>query len=137
MSRFPEDHGTWTVSREAVVDLRLAAGLGPVVLQAKLISFLCPGRQRMRVDVALDEALAARWCFRGDRSQESIERIELPASSGAAIRPLRLRFVIHDPLSPAAAGVDSTAVAIGISLAEISLQPRQEHRELAAEPGAL
>jgi hypothetical protein len=113
----PEAHGIWTVGSEATVTLPVPEGPpGPGAVLVRLVPFLSPRRRRLRVDLVVNGERCARWIFEG----EGWEPRELWVPIGPGVMPrqgtVEFRFVIGQPLSPEAAGLEAGTRPLGISL---------------------
>ena len=65
---FPEEHGTWTMGREAVIRLQVDGGATsatPLVLAFRLAPQLSPMRPHLQVDVVVNHRQLVRWSFVG------------------------------------------------------------------------
>jgi hypothetical protein len=119
---FPEEHGTWTRSREAAVRMALSEPFPTqLALEFVLVPFLAPGRRRLTVDVVVQRHLVARWSFIGASWQPEERRVEVPAPVLSGADHLDLRLVIHRPATPESLGVDTGNRPLGLSLHSLRL----------------
>ena len=121
---FPEPHGTWTLSREAAIRMKLAgAGMDGLAVHCTVVPFLAPGRGRLGVTVVANGTPVAAWGFVGEGWRSEVRRIDLDADALGPDGRLELRFVIDRPLSPDATGHESTRRTIGLSLHTLLIEP--------------
>lgn len=111
----PDDHGTWSRGREAV----LAFGLetrhtSPLHLRFTVVPYLAPTRPHLEVDVYERADRVARWGFSAVGPVEEGRDVTLPADP--ARDTLALRFVVRSPISPQTARVDADPRPLGIAL---------------------
>jgi hypothetical protein len=111
----PDEHGTWSRGREAVLVLPLAArDDGPFMVTIDLVPFLTPTRPHMEVRVA-----GQRWGFSGTTLADTRRVVRVPAQPGRARIALRLQ--IRHPLSPLAARYDADPRPLGVALLGLAL----------------
>ena len=83
---FPEEHGTWTMGREAVLRLKVAGSTpreSPLALVFAVAPLLSSMRPHLQVDVVVNHRKLARWRFEGQSGSP-----ERPRGRGRA-RPAR------------------------------------------------
>jgi hypothetical protein len=110
----PDEHGTWSRGREAVLVLPLAEhdeASPPYTVTIDLVPFLTPTRPHMEVEVG-----DTRWGFSGTALVDTRRTLELRARDRIA-----LRFRIRHPLSPLTARYDGDPRPLGIALLGLRL----------------
>jgi hypothetical protein len=112
----PDEHGTWSRGREAVLVLPLAEPDDePLTVTLDLVPFLTPTRPHLEVGVSG----GPRWGFSGTLLADERRVLRVPA------RPRReriaLRFSIRHPLSPLTARYDGDPRPLGIALRGLRL----------------
>ena len=108
----PDEHGTWSRGREAVLVLPLAEPDGePYTVTLDLVPFLTPTRPHMEVEVA-----GRVWGFSGTTLADARRAMQVAAATRIA-----LRFKIRHPISPIAARYDGDPRPLGIALRGLSL----------------
>lgn len=116
----PDEHGTWSRGREAVLVLPLHAREdGPLTVTVDLVPFLTPTRPHLEVGVSVDGGVRQRWGFSGTVLADTRRVIEVPAAPGR--ERIALRFAVRHPLSPLAARYDGDPRPLGIALLGLSL----------------
>ena len=108
----PDEHGTWSRGREAVLVLPLAEPDGePYTVTLDLVPFLTPTQPHMEVEVA-----GSVWGFSGTTLADARRTMQVAAATRIA-----LRFKIRHPISPIAARYDGDPRPLGIALRGLSL----------------
>jgi hypothetical protein len=111
----PDQHGTWSRAREAVLVLPLAArDDGPFTVTIDLVPFLTPTRPHLEVRVA-----GQRWGFSGTTLADTRRVVRVPAHAGR--ERIALRLQIRHPLSPLAARYDGDPRPLGVALLGLAL----------------
>ena len=112
----PDEHGTWSRGREAVLVLPLAAPYdGPFTVTIDLVPFLTPTRPHIEVRASRP---AARWGFSGTAGSPTA-RCPVPAQRGR--ERIALRLQIRHPLSPLAARYGGDPRPLGVALLGLAL----------------
>jgi hypothetical protein len=109
----PDEHGTWSRGREAVLVLPLAEpDDDPYTVTIDLVPFLTPTRPHMEVEVG-----DTRWGFSGTTLADARRTTQVHAGTRIV-----LRFKIRHPLSPLTARYDGDPRPLGIALRGLSLR---------------
>jgi hypothetical protein len=119
----PEPHGTWSVAAEPVVTVQLTdPPTGPLRCHFELGVFVTALRPRLTVDLIVDGVHRNRSTFDSPGPVEGTIDVDLPAGRVDASGQLRLRFVLHRPLTPDAAryGADNRTLGIALKTLRIS-----------------
>lgn len=121
----PDEHGTWSRGREAVVVLPLDAPQADALAVAiDLVPFLTPTRPHLEVVVAVDGVARQRWGFSHTVLADERRVVEVPGRAGR--RRVVLRFAVRHPLSPLAARYDADPRPLGIALLGLRLTTCRE-----------
>jgi hypothetical protein len=116
----PDEHGTWSRGREAVLVLPLAAPEpGPLEVTIELVPFLTATRPHLEVGVAVDGVAGQHWGFSGIALAGECRVVRVPARAGR--ERIALRFAVRHPLSPLAARYDGDPRTLGIALLALRL----------------
>ena len=116
----PDEHGTWSRGREAVLVLPLAApDDDALTVTIDLVPFLTPTRPHLEVDVIVDAEDLQRWGFSGTVLADERRVVHVPARRQR--EQVALRFRVRHPLSPLAARYDGDPRPLGIALRGLSL----------------
>jgi hypothetical protein len=111
----PDQHGTWSRGREAVLVLPLATpDPGPLTVEIDVVPFLTATRPHLEVGVAVDGAAGQRWGFSGTELTGARRLVRVPARAGRD--RIALRFAVRHPLSPLAARYDGDPRTLGFAL---------------------
>jgi hypothetical protein len=111
----PDDHGTWSRGREAVLAIPLATRHErPLHLRFTVVPYLAPTWPHLEVDVYEHRDRVARWGFSAVGPVEEGRDVTVPAA--AQRDALVLRFVIRSPVSPQTARVDADPRPLGFAV---------------------
>ena len=124
---FPEEHGTWTMGREAVLRLKVAGstqGQSPLVLVlvfavAPLLSSLRP---HLEVDVVVNHRKLARWQFEGPSGIPEEREVGIDSALLDPSGRLEVRLIIHRPTTPNSVDLGTDSRHLGLRLSALSLR---------------
>jgi Uncharacterised nucleotidyltransferase len=119
---FAEEHGTWTMGREAVLRLRLVGGVAgrPVVLVFGVAPRLSPLRPHSRVDVVVNHRKLARWSFAGSEWCPQEREVEVGSSLLDPSGRLEVRLIVDRPITPNSIGQGSDSRHLGLFLGSLT-----------------
>ncbi len=122
---FPEEHGTWTMGREAVVRLQVDGGATsatPLVLAFRLAPQLSPMRPHLQVEVVVNHRQLVRWSFVGATwSPQGREVVVDPSLLDPSGR-MEIRLIIRRPTSPNSVGGGSDSRHLGLILRALEVR---------------
>jgi hypothetical protein len=116
---FPEEQGTWTTGREAVLLLRVEDPPtleSPLVVRFGLAPVLTPLRPHLEVDVTVNGRKMARWAFVGTTWSPQVVEVEVDRSLWQPSGVLEIRLVIHRPTAPNSINAGSDSRPLGLCL---------------------
>lgn len=122
---FPEEVGTWTMTREATIRLEIPDRLAPderLVLRLGLSPQLSRLRPRLEVDVVVNGRRLARWAFVGTTWSPQDREVVLDPADRHASGLLAIRMVIKGPTTPNSVDGGSDSRALGICLGSLSVR---------------
>jgi glycosyltransferase involved in cell wall biosynthesis len=116
----PESWGTWSVDREAVLNLALPASADrPVRLALHFRTVPLPSDQPRVVECAIGERTLQRWEF-SHSDYEGVRLIDIPRDASSA-GVLDLKFLNLDARSPKELGLSEDVRPLGIGVERIRL----------------
>ena len=122
---FPEEHGTWTMGREAVLRLQMA-GSNPsgssLVLVFTVAPLLSAMRPRLQVDVVVNHRKLARWHFEGQSGSPEDREVEVEPALLDPSGRLEVRLIIHRPITPNSVDLGTDSRHLGVRLSALSLR---------------
>lgn len=122
---FAEDHGTWTMGREAVLRLQIADGVtagSPVVLVLGVAPQLSSLRPYLGVDVVVNHRKLARWSFVGTEWSPQDREVEVDPALLDPSGRLELRLIIHRPTTPNSVGKGNDSRHVGLCLCTLAFR---------------
>ena len=118
----PEPGGTWTDGEEAEIILNLAQPVvNDLILVAKFFPFVNDLHPELSVDVLVNEETIATWviAFKPDIADQGIAPIPVSLLEDASL--LTIKFRIHEPISPAALGLNSDTRKLGLYFSSLTI----------------
>jgi hypothetical protein len=123
---FPEERGTWTMGREAVIRLQVDGGATSatsLALAFRLAPQLSPMRPYLQVDVVVNHRQLVRWSFVGATwSPQDREVVVNPSLLDPSGR-MEIRLIIRRPTSPNSVGGGSDSRHLGLYLSALEVRP--------------
>jgi chemotaxis protein MotB len=121
-----ERWGVWSIGPEATLVLPIdpTKRAAAEVLQLDIVAVVPKESPERRVKVFVNDAPAADWVFVGPKNAYRMT-LDLPDGGDAPEAPVRVRFVIENPVSPLQLGLSEDARLLGIGIQSLVLRKRQ------------
>jgi hypothetical protein len=122
---FPEEHGTWTMGREAVIRLQVDGGASsatPLVLAFRLAPQLSPMCPHLQVDVVVNHRQLVRWSFVGTTWSPQDREVVVDPSLLDPSGRMEIRLIIRRPTSPNSVGGGSDSRHLGLFLSALEVR---------------
>jgi hypothetical protein len=122
---FPEEHGTWTMGREAVIRLQVdgAATSGPpLVLAFRVAPHLSAMRPHLQVDVVVNHRQLVRWSFVGSTWSPQDREVVVDPSLLDPSGRMEVRMIIRWPTTPNSVGGSSDSRHLGLFLCALEVR---------------